>query len=60
MWKIKATQNITLTHEEHVADIAKVNPDVEVLGKITGSMEKVLCRCKVGDYKWSPTPDRHT
>lgn len=45
-----------LTNEEHILAIAKVNPDIEVLGKITGSMEKVLCRCKVCDHKWSPAP----
>lgn len=45
-----------LSHEEHVAAIAKVNPDVEVLGEITGSNKKVLCRCKVCDHEWSPIP----
>lgn len=45
-----------LTHEEQVAAIAKINPDVEVLGEITGSMKKTLCRCKVCDHEWSATP----
>lgn len=50
----KIAQKLTLSHEEHVADIAKINPDIEVLGKITGSNNKVLCRCKICDHKWSP------
>ena len=45
-----------LTHEEHVAAIAKVNPYVEVLGKIINSKTKVLCRCRVCDHEWSPRP----
>lgn len=45
-----------LTHEEQVLAIAKINPDVEVLGKITGSLKKVLCRCKVCDHEWSVIP----
>ncbi|HFW6856022.1 TPA: GIY-YIG nuclease family protein [Escherichia coli] len=46
-----------LTHEEHVAAIAKVNPDVEVLGEITNVGKKVSCRCKVCSHEWSPKPN---
>ncbi|EML4398686.1 TPA: zinc-ribbon domain-containing protein [Escherichia coli] len=45
-----------LTHEEQVAAIAKVNPDIEVLGKITGCDKKVLCRCKICGHEWSARP----
>ncbi|HFO4998470.1 TPA: GIY-YIG nuclease family protein [Escherichia coli] len=45
-----------LTHEEQVAVIADVNPDVEVIGEITGNKTKVTCRCKVCRHEWSPTP----
>lgn len=45
-----------LTHEEQVAAIAKVNPDVEVLGEIVNNSTKVLCRCKVCNHEWSATP----
>ena len=40
-----------LTHEEQVAAIAKVNPDVEVLGEIVNNSTKVLCRCKVCNHE---------
>ena len=53
---LKAKQAKALSNEEHVTAIAKVNPDVEVLGKITGVLKKVLCRCKVCDHKWSAIP----
>ncbi|HBB7273226.1 zinc-ribbon domain-containing protein [Escherichia coli] len=53
---LKRAQKRILSHEEQVAAIAKVNPDVEVLGEITGDKTKVLCRCKVCDHKWSPIP----
>lgn len=45
-----------LSHEEQVAAISKVNPDVEVLGKIVNSDTKVLCRCKVCDHEWMGRP----
>ncbi|HFI7982106.1 TPA: zinc-ribbon domain-containing protein [Escherichia coli] len=46
-----------LTHEEQIAAIAKINPDVEVLGKITGNHKKVSCRCKVCGHGWSAKPN---
>ncbi|HDB9835902.1 TPA: GIY-YIG nuclease family protein [Escherichia coli] len=56
-YNLRRGQNSKLTHEDQVAAIAKVNPDVEVLGEITGDKTKVLCRCKVCDHKWSATPN---
>ncbi|EFS9388098.1 hypothetical protein H2Z72_000907 [Escherichia coli] len=52
----KCAGNIKLSHEEQIAAIAKVNPDVEVIGEITGGHKKVLCRCKVCDHEWLPVP----
>lgn len=37
-------------------DIYKVNPNIEVLGEITGADTKVLCRCKVCGHEWSGRP----
>lgn len=48
--------NRRLTHEEQVAAISRVNPSVEVLGEIVNTMTKVLCRCKVCNYKWEARP----
>lgn len=48
--------NRKLTHYEHVASINKVNPNVEILGEITGVDKKVLCRCKICGHKWFTIP----
>lgn len=53
---LKAAQKNALSHKEYVANIAKVNPDVEVLGEIKGAIRKVLCRCKICDHKWMGMP----
>lgn len=45
-----------LTHEEQVAAIAKVNPNIKVLEKIVKDKTKVSCRCRVCGYKWSAAP----
>ncbi|MCV5094141.1 zinc-ribbon domain-containing protein [Escherichia coli] len=52
----KCAGNMKLSHEEQIAAIAKVNPDIEVLGEITGDKIKVLCHCKVCDHEWSAKP----
>ncbi|EJY0670491.1 GIY-YIG nuclease family protein [Escherichia coli] len=52
----KCAGNAKLTHEELVVAIAKVNPDVEVIGEITGNKTKVTCRCKVCRHEWSSIP----
>ncbi|EOW4242935.1 GIY-YIG nuclease family protein [Escherichia coli] len=49
-------QSRKLSHEEHLRDIYKVNPNIEVLGKITGDKTKVSCRCKVCGHEWSVIP----
>ncbi|HFY0383866.1 hypothetical protein PSJ59_11950 [Escherichia coli] len=53
---LKAAKKNTLSHEEQIAAIAKVNQNIEVLGEITGANKKVLCRCKVCDHKWMIAP----
>lgn len=46
-----------LTHEEQITAIAKVNPKIEVLGKIVKDSTPVLCRCKICHHKWSIKPN---
>ena len=53
---LKTTQSQTLSHEEQIYAIAKVNPDIEVLGEIINGRIKVLCRCKVCDHEWFVRP----
>lgn len=42
------------TQEEYIREVASVNPNVEILGEYRGANERVLCRCKLDDYVWSP------
>ena len=53
----KCAGKMKLSHEEQIAAIAKVNPNIEVIGEIVNGKTKVLCRCKVCDHKWSAAPD---
>ncbi|ELI9381918.1 zinc-ribbon domain-containing protein [Escherichia coli] len=54
---IKISQKQTLSHEDQVSAIAKINPDVEVLEKIVNSKTKVACLCNVCNHWWKTTPD---
>lgn len=45
------------THEEFMEKLCSENPyleNIEVLGKYKGNKEKILCKCKIHNYKWSP------
>lgn len=46
-----------LTHDEQVAAIAKINPNVEVLEEIKGNETKVPCRCKICHHEWEIRPN---
>lgn len=46
------------THAEHVADIKKVNPNIEILEEIKSAKQKVLCRCLVCSHEWEVAPDK--
>lgn len=46
------------SHKQHIAEIAKVNPGVKVLGKITHNKKEVLTRCRKCGYEWMITPNR--
>ena len=42
------------THDEIVEKIRKVNPNIEILGRINKVSGKVEARCKVDEYVWTP------
>lgn len=54
--KLKIAQKLAFTHKKQVTSILKVNPNVEVLGEITGDHKKVSCRCLICNHEWQPTP----
>lgn len=52
----RIVQSKTLSHEEHVIAILGVNPDINVLERITNVNTPVLCLCKICTHKWSVRP----
>lgn len=46
------------THKEYVAEVARINPNLEVLGVYINSYTKVLHKCKIHNYEWYVTPNR--
>lgn len=57
-YDLKRGQSQALTHEEHVAIIHKVNPNIEILEKIVNDNTKVQCRCTICGHKWPVTPNQ--
>lgn len=53
---LKFGQSRKISHKEQIEAIAKINPNVKVLGEITGDKTPVPCRCLICDHEWSPTP----
>lgn len=45
------------SHEQFVAELEKVQPDIEVLGNYVKGREPVQCRCKVCGHIWTPMPN---
>lgn len=45
------------THEEFIAQLKNIHPNIEVLSKYLGAKQKIECRCKVCNNKWFTTPD---
>lgn len=45
-----------ITHEEYVQRVAKINPEIEVLGVYVNSTTKILHRCKIDGFEWYATP----
>lgn len=44
------------THEQYVAEVAVVNPNIEVLGDYVDTETPIPHRCKIDGYIWSPKP----
>lgn len=45
------------THDEYVAQVADVNPNIEVIGKYINAKVKILHRCKIDNQEWMASPD---
>ena len=49
--------SIKKTHEQYVVDVAKINPNIEVVGIYTYAKIKILHRCKIDGHEWEATPN---
>lgn len=45
------------THKEYVAEVAKINPNIEVIGQYINCDTKILHRCKIDGYEWYAKPN---
>ena len=44
------------THDEYVAEVARINSNIEVVDQYVGNRIKILHRCKIDQYEWSAAP----
>lgn len=44
------------THEEYVAEVAKIHSDIEVMEEYKGDSIKILHKCKIDGHEWNPYP----
>lgn len=44
------------THQQYVDEVAKVNPNIEVIEQYIDSRTHILHRCKFDGYVWKPSP----
>ena len=44
------------THEQYVAEIAAINPNIEVVGKYVNSHTKIIHKCVDDGYEWLLSP----
>lgn len=54
--KEKAIKGETKTHCEFVSEIAKVNPNIEILGEYKNTHRKIKCKCKLDNTIWYGYP----
>lgn len=45
------------THQEYIKEVAKINPNIEVLGEYINNCTKILHRCKIDGHEWMTIPN---
>lgn len=45
------------THDEYIKKVAKINPNIEVVGEYINARTKILHRCKIDGYEWMAKPN---
>lgn len=51
----RCANEIKKTHDEVVAEIAALSPDVEVLGEYEGASKPLMVKCKICGHEWKTT-----
>lgn len=49
--------NAKKTHEQYVKDVAKANPNIEVVGTYINNSTNILHRCKIDGFEWYAKPN---
>lgn len=44
------------THEEYVAEVAAINPNIEVIGAYINSSSKITHKCLIDGFEWKSAP----
>lgn len=52
----RCAKRISISHEEFVSRMGKINNQIEIIGEYKDSKSKVKCRCKKCGYEWLATP----
>lgn len=52
----KCAGNAPKTHEEYIAEVARINPNIEVVEQYNGANTSILHRCKIDGCEWRATP----
>lgn len=50
--KYQRIKGKTKTHEQYVAEVALINPDIEIIGQYIYSDSKIEVKCKLCEHKW--------
>lgn len=54
--RLNASTKRTKTHEQYIAEVLKINPNIEVVGEYSGDGTPILHRCKIDAYEWMARP----
>ena len=45
------------SHEQFIAELAEINPNIEVLTNYVNANIKILCKCKLDGFEWNVVPN---
>lgn len=52
----KCSKKQRRTHEEYVIEVAKINSNINVIGKYINARKPILHQCKIDNYQWIAAP----